>query len=357
MSVILRKRRNSNGSISLRLDIYHNGKRTIETLKDLQLSNPTTTMIRERNKELLAQAEIIRLAKAMELEANNYNVTNNFAKKIKVVTWMQTYVDNYDKKDKRNVQGALNRFKDFLLIEKKCDLLFSQLNVLIIERFIEYLEKRSIGEGAQSYYNRFKKMLKYAYRQGLLKTNLLDKVERKIRGKATKREILTIPEIEELLKTPIDSNEVKRAAIFSLMTGLAWVEINNLKWENIDLKNKVLHNFARSKTSEPIVVPLNESAIKVLGKKENHDSFVFSLPSANGANKTLKKWVLRAGINKKITWHNLRHSVGTNLAYNGVDILTISKILAHSSTKHTQRYVDAANEMKIKATDLLNVDF
>ncbi|MFM7709499.1 MAG: hypothetical protein ACKO5C_01150 [Ferruginibacter sp.] len=37
MSVNLRKRKNADGTVSLRLDIYKNGKQTIETLKHLQL--------------------------------------------------------------------------------------------------------------------------------------------------------------------------------------------------------------------------------------------------------------------------------------------------------------------------------
>ncbi|MDR0793838.1 MAG: hypothetical protein LBE82_11055 [Chitinophagaceae bacterium] len=82
MSVTLRKRKNADGAISLRLDIYRNGKRTIETLKHLQLANPTTTAIRDTNKELLAQAKVIAVAKAMELESNNYN------KNIRVTTWI-----------------------------------------------------------------------------------------------------------------------------------------------------------------------------------------------------------------------------------------------------------------------------
>ncbi len=109
MPITLRKRKNANGTISLRLDIYHEGKRTIETLKHLQLSNPTTTSVRERNKELLVQAEAIRLARAIELESSNYDVTSNAGKKIDVVKWMQAYIDAYKKKDKRNMQGALNR--------------------------------------------------------------------------------------------------------------------------------------------------------------------------------------------------------------------------------------------------------
>ena len=356
MPVILRKRKNANGTTSLRLDIYHNGKRVIETLKHLQLSNPTTVAIRENNKELLAQAKAIAIARTVELESNGYNVTTNFNKKIKVVTWMQTYVDAYIKKDKRNVQGALNRFKDFLLLEKINDITFSNLDALLIEKFIDYLESRSKGEGAASYYHRFKKMLRYAYRKGMMKVNILDYVEKKVKGKAAKKDILTLDEIRTLVSKPIESESVRKAAIFSLMTGLAWIDVKNLKWGNIDFKNRTLHNAYRSKTEEPIIVPLNDAAIKVLDNPGKEDEFIFNLPSADGANKTLKAWFKRADINKKITWHNLRHSAGTNLAYAGVDILTISKILSHSSTKHTMRYVNAANEMKIKAMDNLNIE-
>ena len=64
MSVILRKRKNANGTTSLRLDIFHNGERKIETLKHLQLSKPSTLLDREHNKAKLQQAEEIAVARA-----------------------------------------------------------------------------------------------------------------------------------------------------------------------------------------------------------------------------------------------------------------------------------------------------
>lgn len=53
MSVQLRKRKNADGSTSLRLDIYSNGLRTIETLKNLKLSKVSNASDREENKKLM----------------------------------------------------------------------------------------------------------------------------------------------------------------------------------------------------------------------------------------------------------------------------------------------------------------
>jgi integrase len=105
-----------------------------------------------------------------------------------------------------------------------------------------------------------------------------------------------------------------------------------------------------------ISIPLNDTAIKLLGEAGKPKDKVFDLPTANGANKTLKAWVKRAGLDKKMTWHNLRHSYGTNLILNDVDVVTASKLLGHQSLAQTNRYVDSAAELKQKATDKINIE-
>ena len=358
MSVTLRKYRNpKTGTTRLRLDIYHNGQRYFETLKNLTLSNPTTPAARQFNKELLQQAEAIRVARAAELEANNYSLVSDAGRKTEVLIWFQSYVDKYNKKDNRNMQGALNRFEDYLISIGKRNLTFASLTVPIIEGFIDRLNDTCKGEGASSYYSRFKKAIRQAYKNRLMKDNIFDFVEKKPQGKAMEKDFLTMPEIQILVKTPTASNEVRRAAIFSLMTGLAWIDVKGLTWANIDLDNKRLKKVTRSKTAVEVTVSLNETAIAVLGESGKPDDNVFILGSANGANKTLKAWIKRAGINKEIKgWHNLRHSAGTNLAIAGEDVLTISRILAHTSTRHTARYVKTAMEMQERATNKLNVE-
>ncbi len=355
MSVILRKRKNADGTTSLRLDIFHNDTRKIETLKHLQLARPSTLLDREHNKKKLQQAEEIAITRGAELQANNYSMVTDAGKKTIISVWMQNYVDNYKKKDVRMMQAAIGRFETFLKEDNKQYLTFMNLTPLIIEDFMEFLDHKSFGEGAMSYYKRFKKMIKQAYRKNLLKDNPTDKVEKKLKGKAAKKDILTLDELKILAATPTASIEVRRAFLFCCVTGLRWIDVNNLKWSNIRMESKEM-NISQSKTEENVFTPLNNTAIVLLQPQGIKEDYVFELPSHSGANKTLRAWIKRAGIDKKITWHNSRHSFGTNLIFNDVDVLTASKLLGHTSMKHTQRYVNAASEMKQKATDKLNFD-
>jgi len=358
MSITLRKRINANGTTTLMLDIYHNGIRSYERLSHLQLAKPSNLQDRESNKELLKQAEAIRLTRLVDLERNNYDMESDAGKNTVVTTWMQSYIDAYTKKDIRTMQSVLKRFSDYLKGIKKAGLTFGNINALIIEGFIDYLQERSTGEGASTYYKRFKKMIKNAYRKRLMKENVLDFVEKKVKGKAAKKDILTLDELKVLAATPTDSKEVKRAALFSCVTGLAWVDIKKLQWQEIKIEGRMLE-MVRSKqeaANVTVSIPLNDTAMSLLVDAGKPDENVFVLPTANGANKTLKAWVKRAGINKKITWHNLRHSYGTNLILNDVDVVTVSNLLGHSTLTHTNRYVDTAKELKQKATDKINIE-
>jgi integrase len=353
MSCFLRKRPNKDGTTSLRLEIYYNGKRTYETLKHLKLAKPSNPLDREHNKVLLRQAESIRVARAAELDANNYNLTSNGGKKVIVIDWIQNYIDNYSKSDKRNIQGALNRFKNFLLKEKISNLTFGNITPLLIENFIDYLEENSTGEGAISYYNRFKKVILSAYYRKILKDNVFDFVKKKVKGKAKEKDILTLAEMQFLSTTPIQNLEVKNAFLFSCLTGLRWNDIKALKWADFNPETQKIR-IIQHKTKEALSINLNETALQIISNLEKKDEFIFQLPTANGANKTLKAWIKRAKINKHITWHNARHSFGTNLIFLETDIYHTSKLMGHTSVKHTQRYLKASEDLRQKATEKLN---
>ena len=67
--------------------------------------------------------------------------------------------------------------------------------------------------------------------------------------------------------------------------------------------------------------------------------------------RSFKKACKRAEITD-LRFHDLRHTVGTRLGEEGVPIQTISKLLGHTSTKMTERYVHPEESVK-KATDIL----
>lgn len=90
MSLILRKRKNTIGSTSLRFDIYKDSKHTIETLKHLRLAKPLNLQDQESNKSLMQQAEPIRISRAVELEGKNYNMDNEAAKKHLLLSGCET---------------------------------------------------------------------------------------------------------------------------------------------------------------------------------------------------------------------------------------------------------------------------
>jgi integrase/recombinase XerD len=62
--------------------------------------------------------------------------------------------------------------------------------------------------------------------------------------------------------------------------------------------------------------------------------WVFRLPTANGANKSLKAWNKNAGINKYITWKDGRLSFSILLRDANVDAATVALLLGYSTTRY-----------------------
>ena len=76
-SVKIRQRKLSDGTISLYLDIQHNGKRTREFLK-LYLKEEKSRADKEYNRQIMAQAETIRSQRQIEVQSKQYEVLHEF---------------------------------------------------------------------------------------------------------------------------------------------------------------------------------------------------------------------------------------------------------------------------------------
>ena len=74
-------------------------------------------------------------------------------------------------------------------------------------------------------------------------------------------------------------------------------------------------------------------------------------------NNLLAKWVQKAGINKKITFHCFRHTYATLQLTHGTDIYTVSKMLGHRNISTTQVYAKIVDEKKREAANKIKINF
>jgi integrase/recombinase XerD len=352
MGVSLRQKENNDGTTSLYLDIYHNGKRKYEFLQQLKiLTKPKNTKERASNKEKMELARNIVSKRQLELESIDFDITPKFKQNIDFIEYFNNFISNYRKRDKRVIEATFNKFKSYLKEAEIRSLSVKQLDESIVHEFKNYLSENLKGESPANYFKKFKLVIKQAVRQKIMTSNPAQDVSIKAK-QSIKKQILTPDEIQQLAATPITNEEVKRAFIFSLYTGLRFSDIINLKWQNIDLKNKSL-NIVQEKTKEQVNLNLHTTALKILGEPQTPKAYVFTLPSHTACTKDLKYWVKKAGINKSITWHCARHTFATNIIFFGADVNTASKLLGHTSFRYTERYTHVVKALKEKAINNL----
>jgi integrase len=210
---------------------------------------------------------------------------------------------------------------------------------------------------ALSYFNKFRCAINEAFDARLLNENPLRHIKG-IQQKESKREFLTHEELQLLVKTDCDLEALKTAALFSALTGLRWSDIENLTWGEIQKTESgyFLHIIQR-KTVDVIMHPIIGTAVTLLGEKGKPNERVFEgLKYSDSNNDKLKRWILKAGIHKKITLHNFRHTYATLLLNKGADIFTVSKMLGHKNIKTTMIYSKVLSETKVNAANLIDIE-
>jgi integrase len=255
------------------------------------------------------------------------------------------YLNNYTNgvlKFENLNQSFCNDFRDYLLTTKsnKSDKVTLSTN------------------SALSYFNKFKAALKQAYTDEFLQTDLNAKIK-PIKEDETHRNFLTEKELNQLVKTECNYPLLKRAALFSAMTGLRFSDIQKMVWSELEYieGQGYFILFTQQKTGGVEVLPISEQAAKWLGERQEPNSKVFEgLTYSAYSNKHLAKWIGLAGIRKDITFHSFRHSYAVLQLSKGTEIYTVSKMLGHRDLKTTQIYAKIVDELKRKAADVIQLD-
>lgn len=79
---------------------------------------------------------------------------------------------------------------------------------------------------------------------------------------------------------------------------------------------------------------------------------IFSNVSPTAANKTLKKFLVKIGVETNLTFHGLRHTHASILLSEGVNILSVSKRLGHSDINESlSTYAHVLRELENRYAD------
>lgn len=210
---------------------------------------------------------------------------------------------------------------------------------------------------AASYFSIFKAGLHKSFIDGFLNVDISARIKG-IKEQETRREFLTVEELNTLATTPCDRAELKRAALFSALTGLRHCDIQKLQWKEIVINGDQSRlNFTQQKTKGVEYMPISQQALQLCGTQGKPSDLVFDgLPDPAWISKPLKRWITAAGITKKITFHCFRHTYATLQLSGGTDIYTVSKMLGHTDVKTTQIYAKVVDEKKQKATNAIKLN-
>jgi site-specific recombinase XerD len=296
------------------------------------------------NKEALAILETKRSQLLLDLQAVATGYVPSHKLRDNFLDYYDDFVKANERPGNRSLSASLTAFKAFLGRER---IAASEITENLCERFRSYLLDNLKGETPGDYFMRFKRVLKSAMKDGYFRVSPAEDVKVKVHP-SHQKDILEANEYIKLMNTPCSNQEVRRAAIFSLYTGLRWCDIEPLEWQDIKPNSVVLKS--QKKTKQRVEIPLHDIAKQVVEKRGTGK--VFDLPTQDGANLVLKTWVKNAGISKHITWHSLRHSMSVLLQDAGVAVATVAGLLGHTTSKYVhktyQRYRPPAGEDAIK---------
>lgn len=364
MKVTLRKRILKNGKISLYLDYYPpiihpvTGLETRWEYLNLYLYNPARDEIEKRqNKDIETIARSIAANRHLDRIAGKFGMQRS-SQFDNFLPFYERMVHKWD--GNKSTQGSwVASYKTFVLFcNNKCN--FGDLTPQFINEYKDYLLKKATHihspktriteNSAYSYFNKLRACVREAYVAGLLTTNPIS-VIKGISQPETYREFLTKEELINLYNTPCGSDRLKRACMFSALTGLRLGDVVKLEWSQIQKTENMGYfiRFTQSKTKGMETLPISEEAFELLGEMKAPSENIFENYDFRRDYRLLQNWIQAAGIRKKITFHNFRHTFATLQLAEGTDIYTVSKLLGHKHVNTTQIYGKVIDTTKTTA--------
>lgn len=371
MKITLKKKKINNDKLSLYIEYYKgsqldkDGKRIhirdFEYLKLYLHQNPKTAAEKKENKENELLSKQILSIREAEFFQGKFDIKNTSKSK-------RRFLDYFSEKAEEKVDSPKNygNWTATLVHLKRCispNLLFEEIDENFVKRVRNYFEKEAKTKSdtllslnsKYSYYNKFKASLRAAFDDGYLSINFASKTK-SFEQAESQREYLTHQELQVLASTVCKYDVLKRAFIFSCLSGLRWSDINTMVWSEVrDEDNGVSRvNFRQEKTEGVEYLYISAQARGLLGERQHPSERVFKgLKYGAVYNNEIVRWCNRAAISKHVTFHSARHTNAVLLLENGADIYTVSKRLGHREIRTTAIYAKIVDQKMKEAANLI----
>ena len=341
---------------NLYLDVIQNRQHHWESLHIKLSSDPT------ERKEQMKLAEICRAKREMQLVTGTWNLTDVTAGKQTLIDYMNEYKTTLNKARQITFAHAIR----YVELYKYGRVQLSSVNARWVQDFQNWLQNNSYlkQSTAGTYALCVRQCLSSAAKERIISYNPAETVKT-IPIITAEKEPLTFEELQQLIKTPTDiksdmQNDVKRAFLFACYTSLRVSDLITLKWADIEIKknNQFTHWIKKQqiKTKKIIEIPIIPQAWNLIKtdviQLPNNPVFPVLANSKTPKETTypmIKKWAKAAGINKNVSWHTARHTFATLASENGIEPLTIQRILGHSKIDITAIYAATTEKAKSKA--------
>ncbi len=179
--------------------------------------------------------------------------------------------------------------------------------------------------------------------------------------------VMTEEEVDDLLEAPNMSKKsgIRDRAMLEVMysSGLRVSELVSLKLKQIDFENGIIIIIGKGNKQRSI--PIGEFALEYLNRyiqevrsksRFRKSNYVFLNKSGEPISrvyfwKQIKAYAEKAGIDKDISPHTLRHCFATHLLENGADLRMVQEMLGHSNIATTQIYTHVSSKRIMSAYD------
>ena len=272
----------------------------------------------------------------------------NFFKKVGVNRKLETY---------KRYCVALNHLKDFLRIRYNVkDMPFQSLTPSFVSSYDLYLRadlKMSHNTIVNIIAN-LRSVIKSALNDGLLRQDPF--IGYTFEYSQTVPRFLSEKELKLMMGTPLPKsnlNLVRDVFLFSVFTGISFSDIRNLTEKNLAQAEDGtwwIHS-ARQKTGTPFHVPLLELPLELIEKYRGitKNGRLFPMLSCSKTNINLKKIAAICGINRRVTFHQARHTYASVITLSqGVPPDTVRELMGHRDWRATRIYAhltyDKVNE-------------